>query len=103
MRLGGLLKGRSIANMAGSSEEWKEVDYYPDDRDQKALIRDFTCKDFADALEFVNKVAELAEKENHHPDISFGWGYVRIWLTTHSKHAITDKDYSLATLIDSLL
>ena len=86
--------------MAGN--KWKEVDYYPDERKQKALIRDFSFKNFAEALDFANKVGELAENANHHPDISFGWGYARVWLTTHSEHGVTDKDHELAKAIDAL-
>lgn len=87
-------------NTAGSN--WEEVDYYPDKREQKALRKKFEFKNFTEALNFVNKVAGLAEKANHHPDISFGWGYVEVWLTTHSEHAVTDKDYQLAKNIDKL-
>ncbi len=87
-------------NMAGKS--WEEVDYFADGRDQKALRKDFVFKNFTEALEFVNKVGELAEKKEHHPDINLSWGFVRIWLTTHSEHGITKKDYSLAEIIDQI-
>lgn len=80
---------------------WEEIDYYPD-KDQKAIIKDFSFKNFSDALAFVNKVGELAEKANHHPDINLSWGSVRVWLTTHSEHKVTDKDYELAKAIDAL-
>ena len=86
-----------------TKSSWGEVDYFADGRDQKALRKDFVFKDFAEALEFVNKVGELSEKKQHHPDINLGWGYVRIWLTTHSAHGITDKDHILAKAIDELL
>ena len=87
-------------NTAGNN--WEEFDYFPDGREQKALRKDFTFNDFQDALEFVNKVGELAEKAGHHPDINLSWGLVRVWLTTHSKHKITDKDHNLAKAIDQL-
>ncbi len=83
-------------------KKWEEVDYFPDGRKQKALRKDFVFKDFTDALVFVNKVGELAEKHQHHPDINLGWGFVRIWLTTHSEHRITDKDLVMAREIDSV-
>lgn len=66
------------------------------------LFNRFEFSDFATALQFVNKVGNLAEEANHHPDINFGWGYVEVRLTTHSEHAITDKDYQLAKNIDKL-
>lgn len=82
--------------MSESTETaWKE--------DKKGLVKKFTFKDFKSALEFVNKVAHLAEKAQHHPDISFGWGYVHIALFTHSQKAITDKDIELSKLIDGLV
>ncbi len=85
------------------TNNWKEVDYYPDARTQKALIKDFIFKDFSEGLEFTNKVGELAEKANHHPDINLTWGFVRVWLTTHSSHSITEKDHDLAKAIDKLV
>lgn len=66
------------------------------------LSKKFTFKDFAEALVFVNKVGELAKAANHHPDISFGWGYVEISLTTHSEDKVTDKDKKLAEQIDKI-
>ena len=53
--------------------------------DQSTRVkREFHFSNFAKALEFVNKVGEIAEKEGHHPDISLGWGYVTIALQTHA-------------------
>ena len=88
--------------MSITVEKWEEVNYWPDERKQKALRKDFKFSDFKSALVFVNKVGELAENANHHPDIYLGWGYVQIWLTTHSEHSITDKDHEIAKQIDKL-
>jgi 4a-hydroxytetrahydrobiopterin dehydratase len=82
--------------------DWKEIDYFDKERDQKALVKDFKFKNFTDALTFVNKVGKLAEDAAHHPDINMGWGYVKIWLTTHSVHGITEKDHELAAKIDTI-
>ena len=57
---------------------------------------------FASALEFVNKVGELAETADHHPDITFGWGYAEIALTTHDRGGVTDADVALAEKIDRI-
>jgi len=84
--------------MAGNS--WEEVDYFGDERDQKAIVKDFRFKNFQEALDFTNDVGKLAEKSQHHPDINLGWGYVRIWLTTHDAHGVTEKDRNLAKEID---
>lgn len=67
------------------------------------LFKKFTFENFAEALAFVNKVGELAEKANHHPDITFGWGYVEISLFSHSDNAITNKDKQLSEAIDQIL
>lgn len=66
------------------------------------LRREFKFKDFKEALDFVNKVGELAEEANHHPDIELSWGKVVINLITHSEGKITEKDYALAKKIDTL-
>ena len=68
-----------------------------------ALVRDFNFKDFAEAMAFVNRVAEIAEQRNHHPDILVhGWNTVRLTLSTHTKGGVTDADRALAEQIDSL-
>lgn len=89
--------------MNTGKNNWIEVDYFDDGRDQKALFKNFVFKNFSDALEFTNKVGVEAEKVNHHPNINLGWGYVGIWLTTHDAHGITDKDRNLAVSIDQIL
>jgi len=68
-----------------------------------ALVRDFKFEDFAGAMAFVNRVAEIAEQRNHHPDILIhGWNNVRLTLSTHSEGGMTDSDHALAEQIDSL-
>lgn len=61
-----------------------------------------TFANFADALVFVNKVGALAEEADHHPDITFGWGYAELLLTTHDRGGVTDVDITLAAAIDLL-
>lgn len=69
----------------------------------EALVRDLAFEDFAAAMRFVNRVAELAERRNHHPDILVhGWNKVRLTLTTHAQGRVTDADRELAALIDEL-
>lgn len=69
-------------------EGWEEVD--------GALERAFRFKDFAAAIDFVNRVAEVAEEENHHPDIEIHWNRVKLRFRTHAKDAITERDLALA-------
>ena len=67
------------------------------------IVRDLRFEDFAGAVAFVNRVAELAEQANHHPDILIhGWNRVRLTLSTHSEGGVTDADLALAARIDGL-
>ena len=67
------------------------------------LVRDFVFDDFAQALYFVNHVGKIAEEEGHHPDITFGWGYVKIELTTHAIDGLSENDFIVAAKIDQIL
>ncbi len=67
-----------------------------------ALEREFRFGDFAEAIAFVNRVADLAEAENHHPDIAIHWNTVVLRFWTHSQNAITDRDRELAALAGAL-
>jgi len=71
------------------------------ERDQ-SLVKEFSFPDFKTALTFVNKVGELAEAANHHPDINLSWGKVLISLSTHDEGGITEKDRRLAKDIDGI-
>jgi len=89
------LKAEEIAGYQEQIPSW-EV------RNQHELYRKFKSKNFAEALAFVNKVGALAESEGHHPDITFGWGYVEITTFTHAVDGLSENDFILATKIDSL-
>jgi 4a-hydroxytetrahydrobiopterin dehydratase len=76
----------------------------PDWRKQGATIaRTFEFKDFPAAIKFVNKVAVLAEKAWHHPDIDIRWNKVTLTLTTHDEGGLTEKDFRLAAKFDRLV
>jgi 4a-hydroxytetrahydrobiopterin dehydratase len=75
---------------------WKEV--------RGRLEKSFDFADFAEALAFVNKVGELAERLDHHPDICIkNYKYVSVSTTTHDEGGLTDRDRKLASEIDHLL
>ena len=74
---------------------WVEVD--------GALQREFELPSFPEAIAFVNRVAELAEQENHHPDMTISYKRVTLRWTTHSAGGITDRDRELARRSDELL
>ena len=66
------------------------------------LIKNFKFKNFKESLNFTNKVGEIAEQENHHPDIFFGWGYCKIKIFTHAIKGLAESDFILAAKIDNL-
>ncbi|MDO8482937.1 MAG: 4a-hydroxytetrahydrobiopterin dehydratase [bacterium] len=72
-------------------------------KDNHEISRRFKFKNFAEALTFVNKVGAIAESEGHHPDIEFGWGYVKITLSTHAIGGLSENDFILAAKINALL
>jgi 4a-hydroxytetrahydrobiopterin dehydratase len=72
-------------------------------REGDQIVRERKLEDFAAAVAFVNRVAELAERANHHPDILIhGWNKVRLELTNHSAGGLTEADFALAREIDAL-
>jgi 4a-hydroxytetrahydrobiopterin dehydratase len=72
-------------------------------REGDAIVREWKLGDFAEAIAFVNRVADLAERANHHPDVLLhGWNHVRLTLSTHSQGGLTDADFKLAGEIDRL-
>lgn len=72
--------------------EWSETN--------GAIQRTVLFKDFAGAVAFVNRVAELAEEADHHPDILIRYNKVTLTLSTHDASGITEKDFDLASKID---
>lgn len=81
-----------IAGRLAAVPRWREQG--------KEIVRTFEFHDFRAALEFVNKVGELAEKAGHHPDIDIRYNKVRLALTTHDSGGLTGKDFDLAGEID---
>ena len=66
------------------------------------LEKNFIFKNFINTQKFINKVGEISENENHHPDISFGWGYAKITITTHPIEGLSENDFILAAKIDQI-
>ncbi len=67
-----------------------------------AIQKKFTFQSFMPAIAFVNKIAEAAERANHHPDITINYSQVSINLSTHSEGGVTQKDSQLANTIDKI-
>jgi 4a-hydroxytetrahydrobiopterin dehydratase len=72
------------------------------ERDGNELVQVHKERDFAGALDFVNRVGEIAERADHHPDIDIRWNTVTLRLSTHSAGGITNADLALAMQIDAL-
>jgi len=70
--------------------------------EKKHIERTFEFDDFSESIDFVNGVAEVAEDEEHHPDIDIRYNKVRLVLSTHSKGGLTELDFGLAERIDTL-
>lgn len=89
-----LLTDNDIAQRLQNSRWTREAD---------EIVREWEFSDFAAALAFVNRVGEVAEEANHHPDILLhGWNKVRLSLTNHSAGGLTEDDFKLADRIDGL-
>jgi 4a-hydroxytetrahydrobiopterin dehydratase len=88
-----LLTGEEIDGALAKLSRWE--------RDGDAIVSDRKLEDFAAAIEFVDRVAELAEAANHHPDLLVhGWNNVRLTLSTHSEGGLTEADFRLAGQIE---
>ncbi|MDC0403203.1 4a-hydroxytetrahydrobiopterin dehydratase [Candidatus Pelagibacter sp.] len=66
------------------------------------LEKNFQFENFKKSQNFVNLVGKIAEEEGHHPDITFGWGYVKINITTHAIEGLSENDFILAAKIDTI-
>ncbi len=89
-----ILNEDELTAAVGQLDGWKVADAH--------LTKRLEFPNFAASLAFVNKVGELAEAADHHPDITFGWGYAELNLTTHDRGGVTDVDTALASNIDGL-
>lgn len=66
------------------------------------IVKEFFFKDFAEALDFVDRIGELAARERHHPEIHLSWGFVRVILWTPKLGGLQRSDFVLAAKIDEI-
>lgn len=85
----------NLENEIKRLENWKKKD--------KKLEKNFKFRDFVEAFSFITKIALIAEKMDHHPDIKLSYNSVDIELTTHDINGISSNDITLARKIDELL
>lgn len=90
-----LLTAQDIKTWLKKLPEWE--------LEKKHIERLFEFDDFSQAIEFVNGVAEIAEEEDHHPEIDIRYNKVKVALSTHSEGGLTDLDFELAEKIDTLV
>ena len=90
------LTQEEIANYLSKINSWSLND------DSEMIFKKYKFKTFKKSLNFINQISEVAEKEGHHPDISFGWGYAIIMIHTHSIKGLSINDFILASKIDAI-
>ncbi len=70
---------------------------------ENKLVREIKLKDFQESLSQANLIGQIAESENHHPDLHIAWGLLEIRIYTHSINALSENDFILAAKIDKAL
>ena len=90
------LRLEEIDNYLSKVNSWSLVS-------KKYIEKNFVFKNFKESLHFVSEVSDIAENENHHPDISFGWGYAKISLFSHDLDGLHKNDFIVASKIDKLV
>jgi 4a-hydroxytetrahydrobiopterin dehydratase len=90
------LEGAELETLARQVPAWEVVDGHH-------LRREFRFPNFREALRFVNRVSDLAEEQNHHPDIFFGWGRAEIVVYTHKIDGLTESDFVFAAKAERLI
>lgn len=90
------MKGEALKTFSEQlKKNWKVINDHH-------LEKEYFFRDFQTALEFTNKIGELAEQESHHPDIYLTWGKLIVTLWTHKVDGLTENDFILAAKIDQL-
>jgi 4a-hydroxytetrahydrobiopterin dehydratase len=89
------MRGKEIKEFLGELKGWDVIE-------EHHLLKSFGFGNFRQALDFVNRIGEVAEAQGHHPDISFGWGYAQVKIWTHKIDGLTESDFILAAKIDAM-
>jgi 4a-hydroxytetrahydrobiopterin dehydratase len=98
--------GVSTLDISEIHKYQKKVDGWDVKKNEKEIFyleKSFKFKNFLDSQVFIDKVGKVSENENHHPDISFGWGYAKIMITTHAIEGLSQNDFILAAKIDQIV
>jgi 4a-hydroxytetrahydrobiopterin dehydratase len=93
--------GVEAYGLTEAQEQLRELAAWSLSEDGKSIVRKWQTKNFAQAMKLLNSVAELAEQDQHHPDLHLtGYRHVRIELTTHAIGGLSENDFILAAKID---
>ena len=89
------LKGKAVADLARQLDpSWKVIN-------EHHIEREYTFKNFRQALDFTNEIGKIAEEQGHHPDILLSWGKVKVTLWTHKINGLTESDFIMAAKCDT--
>jgi 4a-hydroxytetrahydrobiopterin dehydratase len=92
-----------MAEVLNEDEVTSRLRRLPWEREGDEIVREWRFEDFNEAVAFVNRVAEIAEEANHHPDIFLhGWNKVKLSLTNVSAGGLTEMDFTMAARFDDL-
>jgi 4a-hydroxytetrahydrobiopterin dehydratase len=92
-----------MADVLNEDEVSSRLRRLPWERERDEIVREWRFDDFAEAVQFVNRVAEVAEEANHHPDIFIhGWNKVKLSLSDHSAGGLTEMDFTMAERFEDL-
>jgi 4a-hydroxytetrahydrobiopterin dehydratase len=89
------LRGEALISLTKQVQGWEVIEDHH-------LSKTFKLPDFKEALRLVNLIGDIAEQEDHHPDIYLAWGKVRVEIWTHKINGLTESDFILAAKIDAI-
>ena len=92
-------------NLSEIHKYQKKVDGWDVNKNNKKIYfleKSFLFNNFIESKNFIIKVGKISDNENHHPDITFGWGYAKILITTHAIEGLSENDFILAAKIDNI-
>ena len=88
------LKGEALKSLARQIPGWEVIE-------EHHLSKSYKLPDFKEALQLVNRIGEIAEQQDHHPDMYLAWGKVRVDIWTHKINGLTESDFILAAKIEA--
>lgn len=94
--------GAKPLSLVRAKELLKQVSGWAPGEDGKWIVKQFKFSNFAEAMDFANKITPIAEREGHHPDVHVSYGKVVVELSTHAIKGLSENDFILASKIDAV-